>query len=308
MAAVQETVDSVKALDVTEYKYGFFSQFEMDKAPKGLSEEIVRFISAKKGEPDWMTEWRLEAYRRWLTMEEPVWARVDYPKIDFQDLYYYAAPKSVTGPMSLEDVDPELLTYYKKLGIPLHEQEILAGFQAQTVTVYQTESGRQIFSMNTNPILRASENFALSPNGEEIAVVNNGAIEIYGLPPLNGKDRAGVHLAETLQPERSDGPILMGAKSDAASSRRPLSASQGQASPAVATKAPAAEIVPTTTAPSQTPAGEPDAVPVAQKSTASATTPTQLGDAPAETEGHRKPPTLYAPGETPEPAQTDKQK
>ena len=129
MAAVQETVDSVKALDVTEYKYGFFSQFEMDKAPKGLSEEIVRFISAKKGEPDWMTEWRLEAYRRWLTMEEPVWARVDYPKIDFQDLYYYAAPKSVTGPMSLEDVDPELLTYYKKLGIPLHEQEILAGVE-----------------------------------------------------------------------------------------------------------------------------------------------------------------------------------
>ena len=100
---------SVKALDVTEYKYGFFSQFEMDKAPKGLSEEIVRFISAKKGEPDWMTEWRLEAYRRWLTMEEPTWARVGYPKIDFQEITYYAAPKSVTGPMSLEDVDPELL-------------------------------------------------------------------------------------------------------------------------------------------------------------------------------------------------------
>ncbi len=129
MAAVQETVDSVKALDVTEYKYGFFSQFEMDKAPKGLSEEIVRFISAKKGEPDWMTEWRLEAYRRWLTMEEPNWARVGYPKIDFQEITYYAAPKSVTGPMSLEDVDPELLNYYKKLGIPLHEQEILAGVE-----------------------------------------------------------------------------------------------------------------------------------------------------------------------------------
>ena len=129
MAAVQETVDRVKSLDVTEYKYGFFSQFEMDKAPKGLSEEIVRFISAKKGEPDWMTEWRLEAYRRWLTMEEPSWARVGYPKIDFQDITYYAAPKSVTGPMSLEDVDPELLNYYKKLGIPLHEQEILAGVE-----------------------------------------------------------------------------------------------------------------------------------------------------------------------------------
>ncbi len=118
MAAVQETVDHVKSLDVTEYKYGFFSQFDMDKAPKGLSEDIVRFISAKKGEPDWMTEWRLEAYRRWLTMEEPDWARVDYPKIDFQDLYYYAAPKSVTGPMSLEDVDPELLNVLREARHP----------------------------------------------------------------------------------------------------------------------------------------------------------------------------------------------
>ncbi len=188
-------------------------------------------------------------------------------------------------------------------------QEILAGFQAQIVTVYQTESGRQIFSMNTNPILRASENFALSPTGEEIAVVNNGAIEIYGLPPLNGKDRAGIHLAETLEPERSDDPIRMGGKSNASSSRRPLSPSSGQSSPAVATKAPAAEIVPTTTAPSQTPAGEPDAVPVAQKAPAPSATQTQLGDAPAETEGHRKPPTLYAPGETPEsPATAGKSK
>jgi Fe-S cluster assembly protein SufB len=129
MAAVQETVDHVKSLDVTEYKYGFFSQFEMDMAPKGLSEDIVRFISAKKGEPDWMTEWRLEAYRRWLTMDEPEWARVDYPKIDFQDLYYYAAPKSVSGPKSLEEVDPDLLAYYRKLGIPLEEQELLAGVE-----------------------------------------------------------------------------------------------------------------------------------------------------------------------------------
>ena len=129
MAAAQETVDRVKSIDVTEYKYGFFSQFEMDKAPKGLSEDIVRFISAKKGEPDWMTDWRLEAYRRWLTMEEPTWARVDYPKIDFQDLYYYAAPKSASGPKSLEEVDPELLEYYRKLGIPLEEQELLAGVE-----------------------------------------------------------------------------------------------------------------------------------------------------------------------------------
>ena len=89
------------------------------KAPKGLNEDTVRFISAKKGEPAWMLEWRLEAYRRWLTMTEPTWANVHYPKIDFQDLYYYAAPKSTEGPKSLADVDPELLRTYEKLGIPL---------------------------------------------------------------------------------------------------------------------------------------------------------------------------------------------
>ncbi len=99
----------------------------MDKAPKGLSEDTIRFISAKKGEPEWMLEWRLGAYRRWLTLEEPTWARVDYPKIDFQDIYYYAAPKTQAGPTSLEEVDPELLKVYEKLGIPLKEQEILAG-------------------------------------------------------------------------------------------------------------------------------------------------------------------------------------
>ncbi|MDR3461406.1 MAG: Fe-S cluster assembly protein SufB, partial [Beijerinckiaceae bacterium] len=93
MAAVQETVDRVKSLDVTEYKYGFSSTFEMDMAPIGLSEDIVRFISAKKNEPAWLTEWRLEAYRRWITMEEPDWARVHHPPIDYQSLYYYAAPK-----------------------------------------------------------------------------------------------------------------------------------------------------------------------------------------------------------------------
>ncbi len=99
----------------------------MDLAPKGLSEEIVRFISAKKEEPEWMLEWRLDAYRRWKTMEEPTWARVDYPKIDFDDLYYYAAPKSTSGPKSLDEADPELLETYKKLGIPLNEQVVVAG-------------------------------------------------------------------------------------------------------------------------------------------------------------------------------------
>ena len=94
MAAVQETVERVRAIDVDAYKYGFITDIESDKAPKGLDEDTVRFISAKKGEPEWLLDWRLEAYRRWTTMTEPTWARVHYPKIDFQDLYYYAAPKA----------------------------------------------------------------------------------------------------------------------------------------------------------------------------------------------------------------------
>jgi Fe-S cluster assembly protein SufB len=128
MPAVQETVDAVRLLDVDKYKYGFSSDIESDFAPKGLSEDVIRFISAKKQEPLWMLEWRLEAYRRWLTMTEPTWARVNYPKIDFNDIYYYAAPKNFEdGPKSLDEVDPELLRTYEKLGIPLKEQEILAG-------------------------------------------------------------------------------------------------------------------------------------------------------------------------------------
>ncbi len=129
MAAVQETIERVKALDVSEYKYGFFTDIEAEKAPKGLNEDIVRFISAKKNEPDWMTNWRLEAYRRWVTMREPTWARVSYPPIDYQELYYYSAPKTAAGPKSLDEVDPELLKTYEKLGIPLNEQAILAGVE-----------------------------------------------------------------------------------------------------------------------------------------------------------------------------------
>ncbi|MGL5113777.1 MAG: Fe-S cluster assembly protein SufB, partial [Beijerinckiaceae bacterium] len=127
MPAVLETVEQVKAIDVDQYKYGFVSDIEMELAPKGLDESIVRFISAKKNEPEWMTEWRLEAYRRWLTMRPPTWSRVNYPEIDYQALHYYAAPKSTEGPKSLDEVDPELLRVYEKLGIPLREQEILAG-------------------------------------------------------------------------------------------------------------------------------------------------------------------------------------
>jgi len=131
MPAVQETIEQVRKIDVDQYKYGFETLIEMDRAPKGLNEDIIRFISAKKEEPEWMLEWRLGAFRRWLTMTEPNWARVDYPEIDFQDIYFYAAPKSQVGPKSLDEVDPELLRTYEKLGIPLKEQEILAGVRKQ---------------------------------------------------------------------------------------------------------------------------------------------------------------------------------
>jgi len=129
MPAVQETVEQVRRIDVDQYKYGFETLIESEKAPKGLNEDIVRFISGKKNEPQWMLDWRLDAYRRWLTMREPTWARVSYPKIDFQDLYYYAAPKKNAAPKSLDEVDPEILRTYEKLGIPLREQEILAGVE-----------------------------------------------------------------------------------------------------------------------------------------------------------------------------------
>ncbi|MGA7387483.1 MAG: Fe-S cluster assembly protein SufB [Pseudolabrys sp.] len=126
MPAVQETVEQVRRIDVDQYKYGFVTDIESEKAPKGLSEDTVRFISAKKNEPEWMLAWRLDAYKRWLTMREPTWARVDYPKIDYQNAYYYSAPKK-KALASLDEVDPEILRTYEKLGIPLREQEILAG-------------------------------------------------------------------------------------------------------------------------------------------------------------------------------------
>src|SRR5471030_2858250 len=126
MAAVQETVDRVRRIDVDQYRYGFETLIESEKAPKGLSEDIVRYISSRKNEPAWMLEWRLQAYRRWLTMSEPKWARVNYPKIDYQDLYYYSAPKKKQIG-SLDELDPEILKTYEKLGIPLREVEMLEG-------------------------------------------------------------------------------------------------------------------------------------------------------------------------------------
>ena len=127
MAAVQETVDRVRQIDVDQYRYGFETLIESEKAPKGLSEDTVRFISAKKNEPAWMLEWRLEAYRRWLTMSEPTWARVNYPRIDYQDIYYYSAPKPKKQLTSIDEIDPEILKTYEKLGIPLREVAVLEG-------------------------------------------------------------------------------------------------------------------------------------------------------------------------------------
>ena len=125
----QETVDAVREVG-GKYKYGWSTDIEMDYAPKGLNPDIVRLISEKNEEPEWMTEWRLAAYERWLQKKEPKWAMVDYPEIDFQDQYYYARPKSMEHkPKSLDDVDPKLLETYKKLGIPLKEQMILAGVE-----------------------------------------------------------------------------------------------------------------------------------------------------------------------------------
>jgi len=124
----RETVATVQGMGA--YKYGWETEIEMEFAPKGVNEDIVRLISERNGEPEWMTEWRLEAFRRWQTMEEPRWAMVDYPDIDYQDQYYYARPKSMAvKPKSLDEVDPKLLATYEKLGIPLKEQAILAGIE-----------------------------------------------------------------------------------------------------------------------------------------------------------------------------------
>ncbi len=124
MATALETVQDYAA---KAYKYGFSTAIESDMAPKGLNEDIVRLISAKKNDPEWLAEWRLEAFRRWLTMEEPTWQKVHYPPIDYQDVHYYAAPKIKERPKSLDEIDPEIRSTYDKLGIPIKEQEILAG-------------------------------------------------------------------------------------------------------------------------------------------------------------------------------------
>ena len=125
--------DILQEITNNEYKYGFVTNIESDMAPKGLSEDIIRFISAKKEEPQWMLDWRLKAYNSWLKMEEPKWAHVHYPKIDFQDVIYYAAPKTKPKLNSLDEADPELLDTFNKLGISIQEQKVLAGVAVDIV-------------------------------------------------------------------------------------------------------------------------------------------------------------------------------
>ncbi|MGC8743603.1 MAG: Fe-S cluster assembly protein SufB [Verrucomicrobiia bacterium] len=131
---MNEKTDTIESLVKKEYKYGFYTEVETDTVPPGLNEEIIRLISYKKQEPDWLLEWRLKAYRHWLTMKLPTWAKVKYPPVDFQSIVYYAAPKKKKeGPKSLDEVDPKLLETYEKLGIPLKERERLAGVAVDAV-------------------------------------------------------------------------------------------------------------------------------------------------------------------------------
>ena len=130
MSSEQEIIQSrIKQ----EYKWGFTTDIDMETAPKGLNEDVVRFISAKKEEPEWLLEWRLEAFRHWQTMTEPTWPKVDYPPIDYQNAYYYAAPKQKKKLESLDEVDPKIRETYDKLGISLDEQKLLAGVAVDAV-------------------------------------------------------------------------------------------------------------------------------------------------------------------------------
>jgi Fe-S cluster assembly protein SufB len=133
MSASTDTQQTIRTLSEEGYKYGFVTDIEAETAPPGLNEDTVRFISAKKGEPEWLLEWRLQAFRAWREMEQPEWAKVEFPPIDYQSATYYSAPKQTAAPKSLDEVDPELLRTYEKLGIPLREREVLAGVAVDAV-------------------------------------------------------------------------------------------------------------------------------------------------------------------------------
>ena len=133
MAASVDTAETVQSIAGDKYRYGFITDIESETAPLGLNEDTVRFISAKKNEPEWLLEWRLKAFRLWTDMKEPSWSKLGYPPIDYQDAYYYSAPKTKEAPKSLDEIDPELLKTYEKLGIPLREQEMLVGVAVDAV-------------------------------------------------------------------------------------------------------------------------------------------------------------------------------
>ena len=130
---MNEELNTIEQAVLSDYKYGFYTDIEADEAPKGLNEDIIRFISAKKNEPDWMLEWRLKAFRHWLRMEEPKWANIKYPPINYQDIIYYSAPKQKVKPKSLDEIDPELRRTFEKLGISLDEQKRLSGVAVDAV-------------------------------------------------------------------------------------------------------------------------------------------------------------------------------
>src|SRR5690349_19322008 len=139
MSSSTQTLDALQSVTQSGYKWGWETEIEMDLAPKGLNEDIIRLISSRKEEPAWLLEWRMKAFAAWQQMTEPHWARVEHQPIDYQDLHYYAAPKKKPGLKSLDEVDPELLKTYEKLGIPLKERAILAGVDPASV-----EGGSQV--------------------------------------------------------------------------------------------------------------------------------------------------------------------
>jgi Fe-S cluster assembly protein SufB len=123
----ENELSTIEKTVFSDYKYGFITHIEADEAPKGLNEDVIRFISARKKEPQWMLDWRLKAYRHWLTMKSPEWANIKFPPINYQDIIYYSAPKQKINPKNLEEIDPELIRTFEKLGISLDEQKRLTG-------------------------------------------------------------------------------------------------------------------------------------------------------------------------------------
>jgi len=154
MPAVTETLDTVQSVTQSGYKWGWETEIEMDLAPKGLNEDIIRLISDRKQEPDWLLQWRLKAFAAWKQMEEPHWARVEHQAIDYQDLHYYAAPKKKPGLKSLDEVDPELLKMYEKLGIPLKERAILADVDPDSVENRQIAVDAVFYSVSVATTFR----------------------------------------------------------------------------------------------------------------------------------------------------------